>query len=329
MFQLPEFYRFQVNNPYRELYRLAAEETGWAWLRPLLDQSNQVISGTRHGDLPRWREVLKSLPRAKHFFDGKNAAPRLGYPAGNTGALAAQLTKLHPWRKGPLSVAGVDIDTEWRSDWKWDRIAEHLDLAGHRVLDIGCGNGYYGWRMLGQGADSVIGIDPTLIYVMQWQACRHFAGPVPNYVLPLGIEDLTADAGGFDSLFSMGVLYHRRDPVAHLGRLGSLLSPGGQLVLETLVLDGDEDHSLVPGRRYARMRNVWAVPTIARLRKWMSQAGLGSVRVLDVTRTSTQEQRTTAWMRFESLRDSLDPENNELTVEGYPAPVRAALLATH
>jgi len=146
--------------------------------------------------------------------------------------------------------------------------------------------------------------------------------------LPLGIQDLPDNAGGFDSVFSMGVLYHRRDPVAHLQRLVSLLKPGGQLLLETLIIDGREDQSMVPPKRYARMRNVWSIPTISRLESWMIEAGLQSVRVLDITRTSTQEQRSTGWMRFESLAESLDPEDLSLTVEGHPAPVRAALLAT-
>ena len=223
---------------------------------------------------------------------------------------------------------GVHIDTEWRSDWKWARIAPHLDLSGHRILDVGSGNGYYGWRMLGQGASCVIGIDPTLVYAMQWQACRHFSGERPNYVLPLGIEHLPAQTGAFDSVFSMGVLYHRRNPLAHLEQLASLLAPGGQLVLETLVIEGAGAHTLVPGQPYARMRNVWAIPTLERLSSWLKQAGLHSIRTLDVTPTSIEEQRHTKWMHFESLAQSLDPQDNALTIEGFPAPVRAALLAT-
>ncbi len=317
-----------MSSPYRELRQPATEQQGLQWLLPLLDQSEEIISKGRHGDLPRWQNVLESLPSPNPFFDGGKAAPLLGHATENPVALAEQLLELHPWRKGPLNVAGVEIDTEWRSDWKWDRIKGHLDLIGHRILDIGCGNGYYGWRMLGQGAACVIGIDPTLVYTMQWQACRHFTGPLPNYVLPLGIEDLPEGAGGFDSVFSMGVLYHRRDPVAHLQRLASLLKPGGQLLLETLVLEGQDMTRLEPGQRYARMRNIWAVPTIPMLNSWLAAAGLQGAQVLDVTRTSTQEQRSTRWMKFESLAESLDTRDNTLTLEGHPAPVRAALLAT-
>ena len=43
--------------------------------------------------------------------------------------------------------------------------------------------------------------------------------------------------------------------------------------------------------------------------------------------TSTDEQRRTDWMINESLSDYLDPDDPALTVEGYPAPKRAVLIA--
>jgi tRNA (mo5U34)-methyltransferase len=147
-----------------------------------------------------------------------------------------------------------------------------------------------------------------------------------NFVLPLGIEDLPAGTSCFDSVFSMGVLYHRRNPVEHLAQLKQLTRSGGQIVLETLILEGEEDKLLEPTGRYARMRNVHAIPTLRVLHQWLEQAGLQAVRMLDVSKTSTMEQRSTHWMRFESLGECLDPDNQLKTVEGHPAPVRAAML---
>jgi tRNA (mo5U34)-methyltransferase len=240
---------------------------------------------------------------------------------------------LHPWRKGPLRLGGVTIDSEWRSDHKWRRVAPHVDLRGQRILDIGCGNGYFGLRMLGAGARLVVGVDPTLLYVMQWLACRHFGGDLPNYVLPLGAEDLQdgaiAGPGAFDSVFSMGVLYHRRDHLQHLRQLRSWLRPAGRLVLETLVLPaGREDGLLHPAGRYARMRNAWAVPGTHRLAGWLEAAGYRAVELLDVSVTGVAEQRSTPWMRFESLEQALDPADPRRTVEGHPAPARALFMAT-
>jgi tRNA (mo5U34)-methyltransferase len=134
----------------------------------------------------------------------------------------------------------------------------------------------------------------------------------------------------------MGVLYHRRDPVEHLQQIRNLLRPGGRMLLETLVLADDpkmaEYHPvLVPENRYARMRNVWAVPATGRLLEWVERAGFTQARLLDVSRTTLEEQRSTPWMRFESLAESLAEEPNEkrpgLTVEGYPAPTRAIVVA--
>jgi tRNA (mo5U34)-methyltransferase len=298
-----------------------------AWFGPLLDLSEKALRSGQHGDLPRWHAALAALPAARPSLDLDQATPVLGVPAADPDALSALLMALHPWRKGPFRLGGVLIDTEWRSDWKWARIAPQLELAGHRVLDVGCGNGYFGWRMLGAGARSVIGIDPTLLYVMQWLACRHFAGEAPNFVLPLKLEQLPESAGGFDSVFSLGVLYHRRDPLRHLRRLAALVRAGGQVVLESLVVEGAEARVLEPGGRYARMPNVHAIPSVPRLLEWVAEAGLGDVRVLDVTRTSTEEQRSTPWMRFESLAESLDPTDAARTIEGHPAPLRAALVA--
>jgi len=272
--------------------------------------------------------ALANLPCVPVAAIPGKGMPVLGGTAEDPESLRETLMVFHPWRKGPISLGGVTIETEWRSDWKWDRVEPHIRLAGQRVLDIGCGNGYFGLRMLGAGAELVVGIDPTLVFVMQWLACRHFSGDIANYVLPLGIEDLPADPVAFDTVFSMGVLYHRKDPSHHLERIFSLLRPGGTMVLETLVLtDGRRQDLLVPQGRYARMRNVWAVPGVDRLIHWVRKAGFQAIELVDTTRTTTGEQRSTAWMRFESLAEALDPLDPKRTIEGHPGPVRALLIA--
>lgn len=298
------------------------------WITALCEKANQALEHCRHGDFPKWREALDGLPPTTPFADPDQDTPQLGAAAEDQAGIRECLMALHPWRKGPLNIAGITIDTEWRSDWKWSRIAPHVDLTGCRVLDIGCGNGYYGWRMLGAGAELVVGIDPTLIFIMQWLACRHFSGNLPNFVLPLGIEDLPDSPVKFDCVFSMGVLYHRRDPLNHLARLKALIGRGGTLVLETLVLpDSRADQKLVPEGRYARMRNVWAVPGLRRLENWLLQAGFGETEVIHAGATTLQEQRSTPWMTFESLEQSLDPNDYGLTIEGHPAPRRAVVIA--
>jgi tRNA (mo5U34)-methyltransferase len=297
-------------------------------LKELCEKADQALANSPHGDLPRWMKALQQLPTTEQGMATDSTTPSFGGPAPAPAQLRDLLMSFHPWRKGPLQLAGMVIDTEWRSDWKWDRVSPHLELEGHRVLDIGCGNGYFGWRMLAQGAKLVVGVDPTLVFVMQWLACRHFAGEQANYVLPLRVEDLPPDAAGFDSVFSMGVLYHRRDPGQHLGQIFQLLRPGGTLVLETLILPGGfEQEVLIPENRYARMRNVWAIPSDKLLLDWVRAAGYKEVKLVDITPTSTEEQRSTPWMKFDSLQQALDPHDETRTVESYPAPTRALLVA--
>lgn len=303
-----------------------------AWGRQAPAQIEAGLSVARWGDLPAWRAALERLPALRPRTIELRESVCIGSAADATDAeraqLRAALMDLHPWRKGPFDLFGVHIDSEWRSDWKWQRVAPHLDdLAGRLVLDVGCGNGYYALRMAGAGAAQVIGIDPSARFVMQFEALRRYAGALAVDVLPLAIEQLPRELAAFDTVFSMGVLYHRRSPFDHLRELRELLCPGGQLVLETLVIDGGPGQVLVPEGRYAKMANVWFIPTPATLVSWLRKAGFRDPCVVDVATTTTAEQRRTEWMRFESLADFLDPEHPHLTVEGHPAPLRAVCLA--
>lgn len=291
------------------------------------------LSFENHGDLTRWLAAIESFPALKPaVVDLNQGAARIGTGEQLTpqqqALLRESLMALHPWRKGPLEVFGMSITTEWRSDWKWERVQPHLSpLEGRRILDVGCGNGYYLLRMLGSGARFALGIDPTLLSVLQFRALKRFLPQAPFSVLPLGIEDLPAGLACFDTVFSMGVFYHRKSPFDHLAELRDALIPGGELVLETLVIDGAEGEVLVPRDRYAQMRNVWFLPSPPTLERWLERAGFRNVRCVDVTTTTTQEQRTTEWMTFKSLADFLDPQDPTKTVEGYPAPKRAVFIA--
>jgi tRNA (mo5U34)-methyltransferase len=283
--------------------------------------------------MPEWEETLRRLPEIDPLDIELATEVSIGDASlmdkGRRLALQATLMGLHPWRKGPYNLFGLPVNTEWRSDWKWDRVAPHLDSLENRlILDVGCGNGYHCWRMLGAGARRVIGIDPSAKFVFQFQAIKNFAGAgLPIDVLPLGIEHMPTQLAAFDTVFSMGILYHRRSPMDHLRELKELLRPGGQLVLETLVIEGPQGMTLVPEGRYAKMPNVWYLPTVDTLLSWMRKNGLKNPRLVDLSTTSIEEQRSTDWMTFESLQDFLDPNDHSKTVEGHPAPIRAVILA--
>lgn len=315
------------------LYRFLRDSRLAPWLDSLPAQLEIALQGS-HGKWEEWQAALAAAPDVHpQQIDFNSSAVTLGTPADIDTAsrmqLLACLQALIPWRKGPYHLFGIEVDTEWRSDWKWERVLPHLSpLSGRFVLDVGCGSGYHLWRMRGAGAEAVIGIDPTLLFLMQFQLIKRYAGEQPVWMLPLKSEDLPdLRQKGFDTVFSMGVLYHRRDPLGHLQELRRALRTGGELVLETLVVAGDAQTVLMPHDRYAKMRNVWFIPSVALLELWLKRLGFTHIRVVDVTTTSTQEQRCTVWSKGESLVDFLDSQDISHTIEGYPAPVRATLIA--
>ena len=318
---------------YQPLYNVLLDVKADNWVKILPQQISGAFDLAKHGTLPHWQSVIESMPLSTtthRLLDADAVQIGLSNDLGDKEKIEmeAQLKALHPWRKGPYNLFGVHIDTEWRSDWKWDRLKNHISPLNHRlVLDVGCGNGYHCWRMLGAGAKMVVGIDPLLLNVLQFQVIRKLYGVAPVYVLPLGIEDLPYGLKIFDTVFSMGVLYHRRSPIDHLMELRDCLKPGGELVLETLVIDGGLGEVLLPEGRYAKMRNVWFLPSCDTLISWLKRCGFQNIRLIDVTSTSVEEQRSTEWMQFHSLKDFLNAENHQVTCEGLPAPKRAVIIA--
>lgn len=317
---------------FNDFYALIAKTPLSPWLETLPAQLAHWSREALHGDFKQWQKVLQNLPAASLSSVDIRSQVRLGAQGdlsdGARQRLEVLLRQLMPWRKGPFEICGLPIDTEWRSDWKWDRVLPHLAPLQHRsVLDVGCGSGYHLWRMRGAGAELVVGIDPSQLFFCQFQAIKHFYPDPQVHLLPIGIDDLPV-LKAFDTVFSMGVLYHRRAPLDFLQQLKNQLKPGGQLVLETLVVAGDAQTALMPTDRYAKMRNVWFIPSTAALTLWLERVGFRDVRVVDLNQTSLDEQRATPWMQNESLVDFLHPTDHSKTIEGYPAPLRAVLVAT-
>ena len=302
------------------------------WARLLPEQVANGLSNQRFGDLPGWIEHLDALPDV--IADSKDLVSAVSLQSSTISdeqcaQTEAALRGLIPWRKGPYNIFDIHIDTEWRSDWKWERVLPHIQpLQQQTVLDVGCGNGYHMWRMLGAGAKRVIGVDPSPRFFIQFEMVKKLAGTdLPVHLVPCTMEQIPRALQAFDRVFSMGVLYHRKSPIDHLQELKDALAPGGQLVLETLAIEGHETACLVPQGRYAKMRNVWFIPSTRMLEIWLQRLGFTHVQRVDANQTSIEEQRSTDWMPFESLADFLDPSDTDKTIEGYPAPLRVVLTA--
>ncbi len=299
------------------------------WVGELRVQQQRWFTPDHHGDFTRWQKALDELPDIRHCtLECASSAVTLSGQCDQPDVLEQSLKALRPWRKGPYQVADVFIDTEWRSDFKWERVHPHLaTLKNRRILDVGCGNGYHCWRMLNDAPELVIGIDPSVLFNLQFQVIKHYCDDPRIHMLPLTIQQMPLNMQYFDTVFSMGILYHRRSPFDHLLQLKGLLKQGGELCLETLVIEGKKGEVLVPESRYARMNNVWFLPSVDELTHWMTRCGFKNVRLVDLNRTRLDEQRSTEWMPFESLAQCLDADDPARTVEGYPAPLRAVMVA--
>ncbi|EFU69087.1 tRNA (mo5U34)-methyltransferase [Aliarcobacter butzleri JV22] len=234
--------------------------------------------------------------------------------------------KLIPWRKGPFKIFDLEIDSEWQSNIKYNLIRPYFNLKDKIVADIGCNNGYYMFRMLEDKPKRLIGFDPSPLTLHQFEFINHFAKSDIVYEM-LGVEHLEFYNHKFDFIFMLGVLYHRPDPVGTLKSLARGLNSKGEILIDTFMIDGDDEICLTPNKRYSKIPNIYFIPTIPALKNWLERAGFENIEVLATTVTTSEEQRKTPWSFDESLEDFLDPNDSSKTVEGYPAPKRVYVKA--
>ncbi|MEK6658284.1 MAG: tRNA 5-methoxyuridine(34)/uridine 5-oxyacetic acid(34) synthase CmoB, partial [Campylobacterota bacterium] len=150
-----------------------------------------------------------------------------------------------PWRKGPFKLFDTYIDSEWRSNIKYNLLRKHFNLKDKRVADIGCNNGYYLFRMQEDSPKLLVGFDPSPLYKTQFDFINHFVKSDIVYEL-LGVEHLEFYEEKFDTIFCLGVLYHRSDPVGMLKSLYKGLDNVGEVILDTFYIEGDNEMCLCP-----------------------------------------------------------------------------------
>ena len=278
-----------------------------------------------------WQEILLALPSPLDKTVEMSSEVKIDFDWTPQDSVETKdlLLKLVPWRKGPFLINDVFIDSEWCSHFKWDRFLElNVDLNDKTVLDVGSGNGYYGFRMLGLGAKEVLCLEPNLTHFSQFLAINNFAQSKKIQMLPERLESIEIDKPYFDVIFSMGLLYHQRDPGEHLRLLASHLKKEGRIVIETIVTPEDYKEVLVPSDRYANMPNVWSVHNEIGLEKIILEQGLEIIDSTEAVMTTVEEQRATQWMPFRSFESALEEGNPERTIEGFPAPLRKFVVIT-
>ena len=304
---------------------LALQEIADKCLTISLDAFN-----VNNGNIPKWTialDELKATPKGE--IELNEPYIRIDQNSADPIVLERAFKRLLPWRKGPFIFNNLKLESEWQGDLKWKRLQNHITpLKNRRVLDVGAGNGYFTLRMAMEGAKRALGIEPFLLFNYQYAAIKSLVGNEINVMLlPIRLEEMPKSAI-FDSVFSMGVLYHQRSHMEHLLQLKNMMAPGAELILETLVVDGPKGYSLIPEGRYAQMRNVHCLPSVETLKSWLTDANFNNIKVVDVSKTSPQEQRKTEWIgdNAASLEDFLDPSNPYLTKEGHPAPTRVIII---
>lgn len=317
---LQQSHRLKIDHYYKEFESLIKEK------RIFLDQSR--------GNSLKFKKVLESIPQfLPSFIDLEGRTVTIGDPSDLTSKehllLRDKLEQLCPWRKGPFNLFGIKIDSEWQSWIKWERLENHIgNLNGRRILDIGSSNGYYMFKMAACNPLMVLGLEPQSSFYFQYLTLQKFLNQDKVFCLPIPHDQLPKMNKYFDTVFCMVVLYHRKSPVQMLKDICDSMRSGGELILENLIIDSRQNLCLFPRDRYAKMRNVFFIPDLLSMESWLLRAGFTNIRCVDVTKTSFFEQRKTQWIQTESLKDFLDPDNPDKTVEGYPAPVRAIFIAT-
>lgn len=292
----------------------------------VMDQPTVAVGKSE--DLCIFAEKREDLSKREYISNTNNAVQ--GDIGTTTDNIKSNLMQLAPWRKGPFEIFGIKIDSEWQSWIKWNRFINKISpLKQRRILDIGSSNGYYMFRMAAHNPEMVLGLEPQHAFYFQYLALQKYLNIENIFCLPITFDELPSINNYFDTIFCMGVLYHRKSPLDMLKKINELIRRGGELVLETLIIESkDNEHiCLFPEDRYAKMRNVFFIPGVKVMESWLKRTGFGNIRCLDISRTELKEQRKTEWIQTESLTDFLDPENPSKTVEGYPAPVRAIFSA--
>ena len=299
-------------------------------IRVLREKNRQKLSSNKKGFLS-YRLPFESVSHLRaHSLELNADVVRIGSADDISPAEQQQVRQVlkgfMPWRKGPFEVFGIDIDAEWRSNRKWNRIAPVLpDLQDKIIADIGCNNGYYMFRMAHHQPKAVIGFEPYHHHYFTFCTLNSFAGLDTLHLELLGVEHLTLYENCFDVIFLMGIIYHRISPIEMLKDVKKSLKPGGSLIVESQAIPGDDPVALFPEQRYAKVPGTYFVPTAACLKNWMSRAGFKNIDIFCSHPMSSSEQRKTEWMVFESYNDFIKAENPALTVEGYPAPIRIFL----
>ena len=317
-----------------DLVRQLLPNVDWSEVQTLRGEADKQLKIEKY---QRMAEAIEPLPTADELgeqlfvdlnADAVSVGKRSDLSDSQFELLKKAVDQMHPWRKGPFRLFDYEIDAEWRSNLKWDRVLPALgEMRGRKILDLGCGNGYYMYRAAAHQPAAVLGMDPSVQFYYMFELMQRYLRLENLQYERLGLQHLHLFDQVFDIAMCMGILYHHRNPIDILRNLRQTIRVGGFAIIECQTIPGDGTIALFPEDRYAKARNVYFMPTADCLINWVRRAGFKEVELVSHTKVTTQEQRRTHFMTFESLADFLDPDDDNLTIEGYPAPCRTVVKA--
>jgi tRNA (mo5U34)-methyltransferase len=302
-------------------------------IRRLQKKNTTWLAGKKKGVL-RYREPFESIAEIRaEYLDLSGDVVRIGKKDELTikqhKKVYQVLKEFMPWRKGPFEIFGIPIDAEWRSEYKWKHVIPELpDLKDKIIADIGCNNGYYMFRMAPSAPKMVIGFEPYLLHYFTFNTLNSFARQKNLYLELMGVEQIPLYSNSFDLVFLMGIIYHRISPIEMLKNINKAMTRQGTIIVESQAIQGEEPVALFPEKTYAKAPGVYFVPTASCLCNWLARTGFKDIKLFHSHPMNSQLQRKTEWMDFESYSDFIDPLNSDLTIEGYPAPIRVFIKAT-
>lgn len=240
--------------------------------------------------------------------------------------LSQHCHRFKPWKKGPWSLFGIDIDAEWRSNLKWQRLKLN-NLHGKKIADLGCHNGYFMFKLTTLNPSLVVGFEPNPRCYFNFHFLQRYAQIANIYFEPFGVAHLDNYPAYFDLVLCLGILYHHTDPIAILRHIHHSLAKGGRVIIDCQGINTASPMLLLPARRYAGATGIWYLPSPAALTHWLQRTNFHHLDFFYQDYLSPDEQRRTAWADIPSLADFINHKQHT-TIEGYPAPWRMYVTAT-